>query len=768
MSILLMAGAETGHRTSEGLTANGNAAVSDTAIKRGSHAHSASWKFTSQTAVMNLRNTVSFAGVVGRWYWLRAYIYSPSGTAGLPNTTKRIMLFSNGTAPGTGLGWAVALKADRTLVLLDGAGAEQGTPVALTADTFTLVEFGLQVNGSGGTDFAELWINGVQAHSVSGSVTDLTVNHAQFGWINAPNNAAADKTMYLDDILVTDDQGSDFNTRRGEGSIGYLAPVADFARVGWTDGNSGTSNLFGSLDNIPPTGEAVSGTTASSQIEDAQNNNTDDFTAEVEDYDTAAIPSNRRIRAVRAIATVGSSSLTGSNDGNLRLTSNPADATADATSVFNFDVSGAVAAAFPTGWQGVAGAVVYDPNPTRSTRPRWRIGRREAANRTMAACAGGVQVEYGDIRVPVAQATETDTAGQLTARKTKAIGQATETDTAGQVSAAKVVPVSQATGTDTAGAVTARKTKTIAEVEETDTAGALTARKTKEVAEAEEADTAGQVSATKIVPVNPAEETDTAGQLTPRKTGTVGQAVETDTAQPITPTAGDGQTIILGQAVETDTAQPIAPTNTLVVDVLVCDEPMVMPPALIAGQFLNPDTIAAGTTTVFAPSLLQAPPPLEVDTGPTLPATIVFSPSLIQAPPSLEVAAGPTLSPVVFAPALLTLGQPLNVAVGPVLTSLVFAPTLIQAPPPLLPELLTIGTTTVFSPRLEAGQAIEVDAGPSLVITMFSPALFGTQFIYVDVGPTLSDATVFPPALRQPRPPVLGVAGASSALRTAR
>lgn len=143
------------------------------------------------------------------------------------------------------------------------------------------------------------------------------------------------------------------------------------------------------------------------------------------------------------------------------------------------------------------------------------------------------------IVVSVGQAIETDTAQAFTHRKTKIIGvpflgmplplpgstdyePVTEIDTAKsvipQLGSGHTVAVNQASETDTARIVTARKTKTLSQALETETSQPIRPRRTYSI---------GQTS-----------ETDTALAITRRKLKAIGLAVETDTARPVSNPSG--------------------------------------------------------------------------------------------------------------------------------------------------------------------------------------------------------------------------------------
>lgn len=84
-----------------------------------------------------------------------------------------------------------------------------------------------------------------------------------------------------------------------------------------------------------------------------------------------------------------------------------------------------------------------------------------------------VNVQSGQT-ITVGQAAETDTAGQITARKTRPLGQATATESGSTVTVTKVRSVGQAPSTETATALTRRKARTVGQALTTNTAQPVT------------------------------------------------------------------------------------------------------------------------------------------------------------------------------------------------------------------------------------------------------------------------------------------------------
>lgn len=188
--------------------------------------------------------------------------------------------------------------------------------------------------------------------------------------------------------------------------------------------------------------------------------------------------------------------------------------------------------------QGGAASRIVSATGTFSTTPSW----------TTARTAIGLIVTYRDgaaagTTVNIGQASETDTAGAITAAKAKSTGQASETDTSGTIIPAKSLAIGQASETDTAGAigpeVEGGTDITIGQATETDAAQPILVAKAVPIGQASETDTAEPVTVAKTVLIGLATETETVGPFTLAKAVLVAQATETDSAFDIAPMAGE-------------------------------------------------------------------------------------------------------------------------------------------------------------------------------------------------------------------------------------
>jgi hypothetical protein len=157
------------------------------------------------------------------------------------------------------------------------------------------------------------------------------------------------------------------------------------------------------------------------------------------------------------------------------------------------------------------------------------------------------------IEVATGQASTSDTAGAVTAAKTRTVGLAAVVDTATAVTGNKTRAVGLAAVTDTANPIGRVKTSAVGLAAETVSAAPVSAAKAHALTAAVEANTANPVTRVKTVTVGQASGTATAQSISRVKTRAVGMASETSTARPL----AQAITVQLGLATETTTALPI-------------------------------------------------------------------------------------------------------------------------------------------------------------------------------------------------------------------
>lgn len=186
----------------------------------------------------------------------------------------------------------------------------------------------------------------------------------------------------------------------GDGRVVHLLPVADSGALSgdigadaWRAGNTGTTNLFEAVNNVPPAGLASPGTTTSQIVCDSPSVSRS-YRPMTEPYD-ARVPSGLPITFVRTVVVHGESIATGTKTGGMNVSSNP-----DITSVsvtYGEDVG--ACGTFPTNWKVTFGVVSYNPTLIRSEGAQLSIN--EATNaRNADVCYLAMQVEYKEYVPP--------------------------------------------------------------------------------------------------------------------------------------------------------------------------------------------------------------------------------------------------------------------------------------------------------------------------------------------------------------------------------
>lgn len=348
-------------------------------------------------------------------------------------------------------------------------------------------------------------------------------------------------TIYVSHQALNDSTGESQNSWSGWATIVLLKARFDSARVGFTTGAGGTTELFKAVDNFPPVGVANGSKTAESQIYSANNNATDKYEAGVGPYSAPVAEGGGGIKEVDTIKCVmgiarGSNSTTTSRNLKLWVGFNPFIA---AVTKGTGTTAGATE---PTGWVTITTGVVYPTagSITLSEHAWPLVEKGTASTNAMAYDMVGVYVEF----VPGVLVT-----------KVIAVGQAVETDSAQAASVRKRVALGQPTETDTvSGALARLKRQALGQPTETDTvSGALVRRHTRLVERALEADLARTLAAAKTLTLGRAFEVDAGQALSRRKTRLVAVTVETDAARALSVLRRLG----LARAVEVDLASAI-------------------------------------------------------------------------------------------------------------------------------------------------------------------------------------------------------------------
>lgn len=248
----------------------------------------------------------------------------------------------------------------------------------------------VSVTGQNFGDGLPLSATGNVALSLMGPQTPA---NSQFG----PPDPLSD--MLIDDIALNDDQGSDQNTWPGDGHIVHCMPLSDNARVNWTGGAGGTTNLYDAINNKPPSGAVAPGSNLS-QIRNPVSGATADYDANMQTYTVAGLLTGATVKVTQAHLRHGAESTTSPPAGAVRVVSNPADGAETAiANVIGFTTAGvAVAIGAETtsiaGWRISSTGVVYNATPTFGTAPVVRAGKRTASSRVFVVDLMWLLVEY--------------------------------------------------------------------------------------------------------------------------------------------------------------------------------------------------------------------------------------------------------------------------------------------------------------------------------------------------------------------------------------
>jgi hypothetical protein len=356
-------GGELGHVHAEGLTSAGTGTFTyDTAItKTGVR----SYKYDAKAA---LYTQYAWTGATDVTYYAAADIYIPSGT-GFPLAAARILAF---LTSGAVLHHAIQLGTDGRLRLRRGDGTFVGSASAiLSTNTWYRIELSDIITA--GNDTWTFRLDGSEVATETASLASNPASQLRWGWVDTPGGT--NRTIHIDNVILNDSSGSVNNTWVGEQGVIALLPAADSSLGNWRDGAGGTTNIFGSVDNIPPTGVATASSGATNQIENSTSAAANNYDATMQDYLTAGIPSGATITAIQTVVEVGSSSTTGTDTISHSVVSNPAIAAGTATSC---DI---VAGTYPTSWNQGVGTMTENPTVTLGTAPVMRVTKNIATTR---------------------------------------------------------------------------------------------------------------------------------------------------------------------------------------------------------------------------------------------------------------------------------------------------------------------------------------------------------------------------------------------------
>lgn len=349
----------------------------------------------SATARGNAFN--DFATVLGRAYFCRQRFAIDV----LPSANIKILTCQD--SAGTAVSSIRLTTAGKLQVWNEVAGTQVGSDSAITVagsgvsgtpgswyriDLKTLL-------GTGAIDVIEGRSEGtIMGTATTLALSDNVIDYFPCGFITT--NPGVAMTIWFDDCGVNDDQGANENTYCKDDYCVLLKPTADSARVGWTAGAAGTTNLWDAVNNTPPVGVVVGSATNTSQIKDATSNITDAYTATMESYTAAGVPAGATIDVVMAACSIGGSTTVAQSFG-LTILTNPAGAETTGNG------AAAITGTWDTGWAGFWTAPIYSPAVTLGTAPTLKI-RQNTASTVTRQVAGMFMV--ADVALPAAAAQD--------------------------------------------------------------------------------------------------------------------------------------------------------------------------------------------------------------------------------------------------------------------------------------------------------------------------------------------------------------------------
>lgn len=347
--------------------------------------------------------------VLGRRYYMRVFInVDRFGNTFDTCWAMRIRVGSSN------LGIRIISNGARTAPIFYGAlgdsgtGADQqvlGPQVTRSLDTWYMLEMSWVI-GTGAVDqfhwrIDEEPIYSATVLSLSDSLpsSGVGVITAALGDWDGQTTNAWFYAVWYDDLALNDDQGASQNSWPGEGRVIHVKPASDNARVNWTGGAGGTTNLFDAVNNTPPIGQSGAGTNLS-QIRNPTSGATANYDANMQTYTAAGLPAGATVQLVQGYIRHGAEATQSPVAGAVQIVSNPSSGAETAiASVIGFSTSGvAVAAgnesASPAGWRQSSTPVLYAPSVTVGTAPVFRVGKRTASGRVFAVDQMWLLVEY--------------------------------------------------------------------------------------------------------------------------------------------------------------------------------------------------------------------------------------------------------------------------------------------------------------------------------------------------------------------------------------
>lgn len=305
----------------------------------------------------------------------------------LPASTVSIMVFRSNTVDQ----FSIRLTSAGKLQLYNASGVQIGSDSVATivADSATWYKVEMYVMiATGANDAVEARLNDVTVASATGlNQTDVPINRIFLGWVAAPGT---NRTAWVDDFGLNNDQGASQNSWCGDGKIVVLRPISDSQVGSWVGGAGGVINLYDAINNAPPVGVAPASATDTSQIENFINGGGTNYICNLATYSSAGLTASDTIKVVQPVVDTCENAVINNKTIQIKVASNPAGSFS--ANILAGDASGA-GSTWPTGWRGAYGLASYDPSVTLGNSPTIEIDRTDTGN------TEGIGIDYVALNV---------------------------------------------------------------------------------------------------------------------------------------------------------------------------------------------------------------------------------------------------------------------------------------------------------------------------------------------------------------------------------
>lgn len=336
----------------------------------------------------------SFTGATGRTYYSRVYFR----TSGNPAVATQIL---NVYTSAFAFLCSVRLNTSGILEFLNSAGTVVGTgSTVLTSGSFWRVELAVNVAASGSSSYTvRLAAGNAEADDKLTSATEITgtatLTNSAPGYIGQGKLSAVANTidLYWDDVVINDDQGSVHNSWVGGSKVTWLKPTADIAAGVFQKPGGATTNLYTSVDNIPPVGIADSSNVADAEKQIRGGFAAGNYDLTLQTYLAAGVPDGAIIKRVQAVASCGTYAGAPVIIGQVKLLSNPVDGSSDPNLTAPI-LTGTHASASGGAYLVTRGTAVDNPTVLYGTAPTMRFRKSDASAKTLISDIIGAYVEW--------------------------------------------------------------------------------------------------------------------------------------------------------------------------------------------------------------------------------------------------------------------------------------------------------------------------------------------------------------------------------------